>query len=69
MKVCTAKFLEFTAPFKRGDTLIARIQTTPEPLGQFQPNLAHSFYGWGEIKSVQMKGHALCQEEIIAKIH
>ena len=41
--------------------------SSPEPLGQFHPNLAQSIPGWKGFKFVQMKGHALLQEEIIIK--
>ena len=35
--------------------------SSPEPLGQFQPNLAQSILGWRGFKFVQMKGPALFQ--------
>ena len=35
--------------------------SSPEPLGQFQPNLAQSILGWRGFKFVQMKGAALFQ--------
>ena len=62
-------------PFPRGDNYeIAKIHwqnfkksSSPEPLGQFQPNLAQSILGWREFKFVQMKGPALLQGEIITK--
>ena len=41
--------------------------SSPEPLGQFQPNLAQSILGWRGFKFVQMKGPALFQGEIIKK--
>ena len=41
--------------------------SSPEPLGQFQPNLAQSILRWGGFKFVQMKGPALFQGEIITK--
>ena len=41
--------------------------SSPEPLGQFQPNLAQSILGWMGFKFVQMKGRALFQGEIITK--
>ena len=41
--------------------------SSPEPLGQFQPNLAQSILGWRGFKFVQMKGRALFQGEIITK--
>ena len=41
--------------------------SSPEPLGQFQPNLAQSILGWRGFKFVQMKGPALFQGEIITK--
>ena len=41
--------------------------SSPEPLGQFQPNLAQIIFGWRGFKFVQMKGHALFQGEIITK--
>ena len=43
--------------------------SSPEPPGQFLPNLAHSILGWWGFKFVQMKDHALFQGEIITKIH
>ena len=41
--------------------------SSPEPLGQFQPNLAQSILGWRGFKFVQMKDLALFQGEIITK--
>ena len=41
--------------------------SSPEPLSQFQPNLAQSILGWRGFKLVQMKGPALFQGEIITK--
>ena len=41
--------------------------SSPEWLGQFQPNLAQSILGWRGFKFVQMKGPALFQGEIITK--
>ena len=41
--------------------------SSPEPLGQFQPNLAQNILGWRGFKFVQMKGHAIFQGEIITK--
>ena len=41
--------------------------SSPEPLGQFQPNLAQSILGWRGFKFIQMKGPALFQVEIITK--
>ena len=41
--------------------------SSPEPLGQFQPNLAQNILGWRGFKFVQMKGPALFQGEIITK--
>ena len=41
--------------------------SSPEPLGQFQPNLAQSILRWRGFKFVQMKGPALFQGEIILK--
>ena len=38
---------------------------SPEPLGQFQPNLVQSIFGYMEFKYVQIKGPALYQGEII----
>ena len=46
--------------------------SSPEPLGQFQPNLAQNILGWRGFKYVQVKGPSLFQGEIItqiAKIH
>ena len=42
--------------------------SSPEPLGQFEPNLAQSILGWRGFKFVQMKGHTLFQWVIIAKM-
>ena len=41
--------------------------SSPEPLGQFQTNLAQSILGWRGFQFVQMKGPALFQGEIITK--
>ena len=41
--------------------------SSPEPLGQFQPNLAQSILGWRGIKFVQMKAPAFFKGEIITK--
>ena len=41
--------------------------SSPEPLGQFQPNLAQSVLGLRGFKFVQMKSPALFQGEIIMK--
>ena len=41
--------------------------SSPEPLGQFQPNLAQSILGWRGFKFVQMKGPTIFQGEIITK--
>ena len=38
-----------------------------KPLGQFQPNLTQSIFGWRGFMFVQMKGPTLFQAEIIAK--
>ena len=38
---------------------------SPEPVGQFQPNLAQSILRWRGFKFVQIKGPALFQGEII----
>ena len=43
--------------------------SSPEPLGQFQPNLAQTILGWRGFEFVQMEGSALFQGEIIANIH
>ena len=42
--------------------------SSPEPLGQFQPNLAQSILGWRGFKFVQIKGPSLFQGEIITQI-
>ena len=47
--------------------LFSFLSFSPEPLGQFQPNLAQSILGWRGFKFVQMNGHALFQGEIITK--
>ena len=39
----------------------------PEPLVEFQPNLAQSILGWRGFKFIQMKDPALFQGEIITK--
>ena len=39
---------------------------SPDPLGQFQPNMAQSILGFRGFMFVQMTGHALIQGEIIA---
>ena len=41
--------------------------SSPEPLGQFQPNLAQCIFGWKGFKFVQMKGPTLFQGDIITK--
>ena len=41
--------------------------SSPEPLGQCQPNLARGILGHRGFKFVQMKGHALFEGEIITK--
>ena len=41
--------------------------SSPESLGQFQPNLAQSNLGWRGFKFVQMKGPTLFHGEIITK--
>ena len=41
--------------------------SSPEPLDQFQPNLAQNILGWGGYKFVQIKASALFQGEIITK--
>ena len=45
--------------------LFTFLSSSPEPLGQFQPNLAQSILGWRRFKFVQMKGPVLFQGEII----
>ena len=41
--------------------------SSPEPLGQFQPNMAQSILGLRGFKFVQMKGHSLLQVNKILK--
>ena len=41
--------------------------SSPEPLGQFQPNLAQSIIGWKVYKFISMKGHTFFQGELITK--
>ena len=41
--------------------------SSPEPIGQFQPNLAQSILGCRGFKFIQMKDPALFQGEIIMK--
>jgi hypothetical protein len=41
--------------------------SSPEPLGQFYPDLAQIILGWRGFKFVQMKRNALFQGEIIVK--
>ena len=43
-------------------------KSSPEPLGQFQPNLLQFIFGKRNFKSVQMKGPAIFQGKIILKI-
>ena len=43
--------------------------SSPEPPGQYQPNMAQSILGWGGLKFVQMKGPALFQRDIITNLH
>ena len=38
--------------------------SSPEPLGQLQPNLVQNISGWRGFKFVQMKGHVLYKGEI-----
>ena len=45
-----------------------RKSSSPELLGQFQPNLAKSFLGWRGFKFVQMKCFPLFQGEIVKKL-
>ena len=42
--------------------------SSPEPLGQFQPNKAESILGWRRFKFVQVKDPTHFQGEIITKI-
>ena len=42
--------------------------SSPEPLGQFQPNLAQSIIRWRESRVSQIYGHTLFQREIITKL-
>ena len=52
------------SPFQRGDNwrniknLNLKKSSSPEPLGQFQPNLAQSILAWWVFKFVLKKGHA-----------
>ena len=39
--------------------------SSPEPLGQFQPILAQSELGWCGLKFVQMKNHSILKKQII----
>ena len=41
--------------------------SSPEPLTQFQPNLAQSIFGWRGYEFIEMKGYAHFQGEIISK--
>ena len=41
--------------------------SSPEPLGQFQPNLTQSILWWRGFKFLQMKGPVLFQGETITK--
>jgi hypothetical protein len=43
------------------------LTSSPEPLGQFLPDLAQIIFGGRGFKFVQMKGIVFLQEEIIAK--
>ena len=42
--------------------------SSPEPLGQFQPNLSQSILGWRVFKFIQMKGQTLFGGEINTKL-
>ena len=42
--------------------------SSPEPLGQFQPKLTQSIFGWWGFKFVQMKVSTLFHEEKITKL-
>ena len=44
-----------------------RLSSSPEPVCQFQPNLAQNILGGRGFKFFQMKGPALFQQEIITK--
>ena len=60
-------------PFPRGDNNeIAKIHwrnfkksSSPEPMGQLQPNLAQRILGWRGFNSIQTKGHVLFYGEIV----
>ena len=41
--------------------------SSPEPLGQFQPNFAQSIIWWRGFKFVQLKGHSLPKGAMIVK--
>ena len=52
---------------RRCHKLFTFSSSSPEPLGQFQPNLAQSILVWRGFKFVQTKCSALFQGEIITK--
>ena len=52
---------------RRRHKLFTFSSSSPEPLDQFQPNLAQSILGWRGLKFAQIKGFAFLQGEIIMK--
>ena len=52
---------------RRCRKLFTFLSSSPEPLGQFQPNLAQSILGWRGFTFFQIKGPALSKGQIITK--
>ena len=67
LKPKAQSFSDRNLPFVRRRKLFIFSSLSPDPLGQFQTNLAQSILGWRRFKSVQMKGQVLFQIEIIKK--
>ena len=44
------------------------LKSSPEPLCQFQPNLAQSIHDWIWLYFVHMNDHALFQGEVLTKL-
>ena len=49
---------------KKDEIFNSTPESTPETLGQFQPNLAQNIPGKGGNESVQMKNHSILTKEI-----
>ena len=54
-------------PWNSEDIFEIKKSSSPEPLGQFKPNYAHSILVWRGFKLIQMKDPNLFQGEIISK--